>query len=222
MHRMIRAAACLLLVQTACSDVTAPERSSELTATARVSVAVNVSSASNVTSVRLAVTAADLPDTLWFQLAVNAGVAEGTAIVPAGPQRTFTLQALDADGIVWFEGSAVADVVPGLNPPLTIVLAPVDPDGEVPIIGQLGSYTLEISPPSVTFEVGQTMQLTAIVRDPAGDVIPDARAGWTTDDTRVAYFDGNGFLIAAGVGEIFIAAHWEGLKTQARITVTAP
>lgn len=219
MQKMVSATALVLLAQAACSDLTSPERASEPAETARVSIAVNVSSAPIVTSVRLAVTAADIPDTLWFSLSMNGGLAEGTASVPAGPQRTFTLQALDVDGIVWFEGSAVADVVPGLNPPLTIVLAPVDPEGVVPIVGHIGSYTVETSPTTVTLSVGQTTQLTAVVKDPAGNVVPDAKISWGTDDMLVATIDHQGNLRATGPGRIWAWAHYEDQKAGVDVIV---
>ena len=220
MRRMVSATALVLLAQAACSDATSPGRGNESGETAKVSVAVNVSSAPLVTAVRLAVTAADLPDTLWFSLGISGGTAQGTAMVPAGPQRKFTLQALDAAGIVWFEGSAVADVVPGQNPPLTIVLAPVNPDGEVPIVGHIGSYTLSVSPTTLTLRVGQTTRVTATVTDPAGGVVSDASIGWTSDNVLVATIDAQGNVRAVGPGTIFVFAHYEDLETPVAVTVT--
>ena len=230
MQRIVSAAALVLVAQAACSDATSPGRGNDSGETAKVSVAVNVSSAPLVTSVRLAVTAADLPDTLWFSLAINGGVAEGTATVPAGPQRTFTLQALDAAGVVWFEGSAVADVVPGLNPQLTIVLAPVNPDGQVPIVGHLGSYTLTVSQTTLALTVGQTVRLTATLRDPAGNIVPDARIGWGTDDALIAVMNQLGDITGTGPGVVKAHAHWDDptteelqdLKTIVLTTVTSP
>ena len=211
----------VLILTIACSDSLGPAKdTAEPPGDATVSVSLNVSSASQIAAVHLLVTGADLPDTLRFVLSLESGIARGTATVPAGPRRTFTLRALDASGITWYEGSATVDVVPGQNPLLTITLYPVDPAGVVPIVGQIGSYSVTIVPAVDTVRVGEFVSFTATVRDAGGNLVDSRFLGWNSFDAKVAHVIGHGNVLGYGPGRTQIMAHNGGdLRAMAEVVV---
>src|SRR5687768_8976445 len=108
----------LVSALSACRDVAAP-RKARLDV-ADMAISVSLINAPNITQVRLRVTAPDLSDTVRLALVIQDGIASGSAVVPAGPQRTFMLQAFDGAEVLRYQGSSTIDVIPGANPPLTI------------------------------------------------------------------------------------------------------
>lgn len=202
----------------ACRDLAGPTEVGVGT-DARLAVQVNLTAALEVTQVRLHVTAPDLADTLRFALSIEDGEARGTAVVPAGPQRTFTLQALDTSQVVRYEGSTTIDMIAGPNPPLTIVMMPVDSAGEVPIVGQFGSYTVELAPAADTIAVGQSVRLAATVWDPWGNLLSGALPTWGSSAPSIATVDANGEVTARAAGRATITAGFGGAAASALIEV---
>jgi len=46
--------------------------------------------------------------------------------------------------------------------------------------------SVTISSPTATPQAGTTVQLTAVVRDRYGNLVPGATVGWSTSDARIA------------------------------------
>ena len=184
-----------------------------------IGLAVNLAGAPEIMSVRLEVTAADIEEPIVVLLPIRDGVAGGTVHVPIGTQRKFLLQALDGDGIVRYEGSAVADVVAGVNPTVTIALLPVQPTGEIPIVGTIGTYSIVLNVQSITLRPGQFVVLEATVRDPTGAIVPDPSIGWLSTNASVAPVDGNGRVVARSTGTTDIWAGFQDLRAIATVTV---
>ena len=133
--RSVAVVALATVLQVGCSEPFAVETGT--TEQLPVSIAVSLNGAPTITAVRLTVTAPDFASPITQNLSIVNGVAQGTVSVPSGLQRTFKLQALDAGGVVRYEGSKTVDVVPGPNPSVAITLMPLD--GQVPIIGTIGT-----------------------------------------------------------------------------------
>ena len=80
--------------------------------------------------------------------------------------------------------------------------------------------TLSISPDAAELNaLGQTIQLTATVRDQYGAVMAGAAVGWASGDASVATVDASGLVRAAGDGTATITATSGGASASASITV---
>ena len=115
------------------------------------------------------VTAADIETPLAFNLTVDNGVASDTIQVPAGSDRTITVKAFDAGGVETHRGSVVVDIAEGDNPAVTVTIEPLT--GDQPIVVVIGSFTVTVMPATASLKVGETLQLTAEVRDVNDDPI---------------------------------------------------
>jgi uncharacterized protein YjdB len=213
----IAALALVCCAVSACRDVAAPKRPRHDAADMEISV--SLANAPNITQVRLRVTAADLPDTVRVSLSIESGVASGSVVVPAGMQRTFTLQAFDGADILRYQGSATIDVIPGSNPPLTIVMRPFVP-GTVPITGTVGTYAVVVTPSEATLAPGARLRLTAILADPHGDVVKNAVPTWESLDATVATVDAAGEVTALVAGRAGITVSYAGAADTTMITVS--
>ena len=213
--------ACVTLVL-ACSDVASV--TDPTSDTAHLAVAVSLAGASEITAVHLHVSAPDLTDTLRTALTLENDQAVGTAVVPAGAGRTFVLRALDAEAVVRYEGSATVDVVAGTNPPLTIVMTPTQPVGEVPITGHIGGFVLAVSPTLDTILVGERVRLVPTVTDPWGNIVSDAAIAWMSLDPSVAMVDASGEVVGLSVGVADIRATYLDLQvtTSVHVIVASP
>lgn len=79
-----------------------------------------------------------------------------------------------------------------------------------------------VDPAVVVIGVGSTRQLTAVVRDQAGNVLTDRVVSWTTDHPSVAAVSATGLVTAARSGNATIVATSEGRAFAVSVTVTAP
>ena len=109
---------------------------------------------SAITTLVVTVTAPDIATPLGFDLLAQHGVAAGTITIPAGSARLIALRAYNAASIETHRGSVTIDVVAGNNPTATFVLLPLV--GNQPIVVQVGSATILISPQAGTLSVGDT------------------------------------------------------------------
>ena len=79
-----------------------------------------------------------------------------------------------------------------------------------------------VSPDSITIDKGDTVRLTATVRDRFGDVLPDREVTWKSSDTTVAPVDDRGLLNARKAGFAIVRAT-AGLESdKADVTVIGP
>jgi len=168
------------------------------------------------------VSAPDISPALLFNIPIANAVASGSITVPAGSGRTFTMRAYDAGGTQTHSGSVTADVSPGINPTLAIVLTPLA--GGVPITGTLGSFGVTIAPATDTLQVGDTVGLRATVRDASGDAVSGPVA-WGSEDPAVAAVattgDQTARLTAVAAGQTTIVATYGGTSALARMVVLA-
>lgn len=80
--------------------------------------------------------------------------------------------------------------------------------------------SVSVSPASATVEVGESVQLTATVKDVAGNTLTGRTITWQSSDRTVASVDSNGLVTGAGEGSATITATSEGKSGTATITVT--
>jgi hypothetical protein len=204
-----------LLAFAACSDRSITNASRLDSARLRVEAS---AIASNVALLVLEVTAPDIASPLVFNFDTRAGVVSASITVPVGPNRMLVLRAFDANGLETHRGSATVNVVPGLNPAVTLRLEPLT--GEQAIDVQLGSLLVIVNPTDVTLAPGQSTQLTARIVDADGADVA-GQVQWATLDPGKASVSTSGLVAAKDTGLAVIVATYAGFGASAQVHVTS-
>src|SRR6266571_2989223 len=82
--------------------------------------------------------------------------------------------------------------------------------------------SVTVSPAAVSLTVAQTMQLAAVTKDAAGNVLTGRTVTWTTSNSTVATVLATGLVTGVAAGTATITATSEGVAGTAASTVTAP
>jgi uncharacterized protein YjdB len=82
--------------------------------------------------------------------------------------------------------------------------------------------TVEVTPATVTLEVGKTAQLTAVVKDQFGNAMPGKVVVWSASNATVAAVSATGLVSANTAGSATISASCESKANAANVTVTSP
>ena len=85
--------------------------------------------------------------------------------------------------------------------------------------GPVASVT--VNPPTADLQVGQTLELDAVVRDSAGNVLGGRAIVWSSSNGLRATVTANGAVTAHSGGTTTISATSEGMSGTAAVTVTA-
>ena len=174
-------------------------------------------SATAVATLVAEVTAPDIPTAIVFNIPIVAGVASGTITIPAGSNRTVTLRAYDAGGILTNSGSATLNIQPGANATVAITLQPLT--GDQAIVVTLGSFTITVTPSSPTVTISGTVQLVVAITDWNG-APTTGTVSWATQNPGIATVDATGLVTGAGVGSTKIAATFHGATGTATVAVS--
>lgn len=81
--------------------------------------------------------------------------------------------------------------------------------------------TVELTPSSVTVQVGRTVILAAQAKDANGIAVSGSDIVWSSSNAQVASVSTSGIVTARAAGEVQIAASAQGKSATARITVAA-
>jgi len=174
-------------------------------------------SAAAVATLVAEVTAPDIPTPLVFNIPIAAGVASGTITIPAGSNRTVTMRAYDAGGILTHDGSATLNIQSGTNATVAITLTPLT--GDQAIVVTLGSFTITVTPSSPTVAISGTVQLDVAITDWNG-APTTGTVSWATQNPGIATVAATGLVTGAGVGSTKIAATFHGATGTATVGVT--
>src|SRR5256885_10674864 len=82
--------------------------------------------------------------------------------------------------------------------------------------------TVSVSPATGSIQQGQTVQLTATLKDANGNTLSGRVVTWSSSNTSVATVSGSGLVSGVTIGSATISAMSEGKTGTASITVTAP
>ncbi len=176
--------------------------------------------ASAAATVVLQVSASDIAPPLTFNIPITDSLASGTVTIPAGSARTITLTAYDAGGTATHRGAVTVDILPGVNPQISIVLQPLT--AGVPITGTLGSYAVTIQPGADTLGPGDTAALRAVVLDANAQPV-SGQVAWGAVAPAVARIiatgDQTARVTAVAVGQTTVTATYGGTTGLATIVV---
>lgn len=168
-------------------------------------------------------------------------VAPATATVVAGQTVQLTATARDASGtaltgrsITWASANAAvatvsaSGLVTGVSgggvtitatsegkagtASVTVTSPPPPPPPPV--------ASVSVSPTAPSVAVGQTIQLTATVRDASGNTLTDRVVTWTSANTTVATVSSTGLVTGRAGGSSTVTATSEGVSGAATVTVT--
>jgi hypothetical protein len=132
----------------------------------------------------------------WESSATGVATVSATGLVTAVAQGTALVSATS-------EGVADTSTVTVPAPP-----APV--------------ATVQLTPATVGLQVGQTQQMTVVLRDAGGNVLTGRTITWQTVSTAIATVSTAGLVSAAAVGSTMVIAACEGVADTSDIDVTAP
>ncbi|HTT28248.1 MAG TPA: Ig-like domain-containing protein [Solirubrobacteraceae bacterium] len=185
---------------------------------ARLAVDVNLAGTA-VATVIVQVSAPDIPTPLVFNLVISNSVASGTITLPAGSNRTITLLAYDASGVETQSGSMVVSIQSGTNSPISVTLTPLT--GDLPLTANLGAYAVTVTPSSasVALSGGDTVRLSASIKDTQGNPVT-GNVSWATLNPGVAIVDSTGLVSGTGAGTTKVSAVFKGVTGTSNITVT--
>lgn len=171
--------------------------------------------AQEVTSVVVSPSADTLMVGDTLRLRATAEDANGRAVETAGfvwASGDPSMVAVDTSGLVTAVGAGEVDVVAtssGVTGRARLLVVGVTP------------ATVEVAPDSLHFTApGDTMRLTARVRDRNGDLIEGAAVSWSSEDPAVATTDTSGLVTATGVGKTTVTAAAGPVAGTATVTVS--
>jgi uncharacterized protein YjdB len=170
-----------------------------------------------VEGVSVEISAVDIDPPSIQNVPVTNGVASGTIEVAPGSDRHITVRAYDVRGIETHAGATTIDVLPGTNLQVSLTLEPVS--GDVPILVELVSYVVTLTPATSSLAVDDTLRLTVTVEDGGGNPIADPQVAWGSTAPSVAWVDQAGFVIAVAPGSTIVAANYRGTVALAEISV---
>jgi hypothetical protein len=82
--------------------------------------------------------------------------------------------------------------------------------------------SVSVSPSSSSLQVGQTVQLSATMRDASGNVLSGRSVTWTSSNPTIATVSSSGLVTARAAGAAGMTATSEGVSGGATVSVTAP
>ena len=151
-----------------------------------------------------------------------ASVASGSCSTPVvgsgiGARRTCTVPGLTAGTayafqLVAFRGTLNQGAVFGA---LSNVVRATTAASTAPVA------SVTVSPATASVNVGQTVQLTATLKDPSGNVLSGRAVTWTSGTPAVAMVSGSGLVTGVAPGSATLTATSEGQNGSATVRVVA-
>ncbi|HET7274343.1 MAG TPA: Ig-like domain-containing protein [Longimicrobiaceae bacterium] len=212
-----------LALLASCERVTDPIGGEQRGAPVDLTVQASLGTTTTVNQLTVEVTAADIAVPILSNLALadtdvdgEFDRAEGSITVPAGRDRTFTARAFDREGFVTHEGLVTENVRPNDK----TVRIPLYPKAVgVPIEVVVSTYSVTISPTSVSLATASRQPFIASVTDAGGAVIEGPALTWGSSNPAIASVDSTGLATAAHSGSARIVVSYRGIAAEALVTV---
>lgn len=201
----------------ACGSTTNPEDPNGDRPPVTVTISLQFTVASSVAAATVEVTGSGISTTITAELTVSAGVATGSVTVPTGSNRTFTIRTFDEGGVEVHRGSVTVDIVEGQNPNVSITLQALT--GDVPIVAQIGTILVTVSPAEDTVTTGGMTQFTATVTDANSEVVANPSLSWSSSNPQIATVDTFGQATGMRAGVAAIVVTYNGVAAAASLTV---
>jgi trimeric autotransporter adhesin len=161
-------------------------------------------------------------------------LAPDSVLLAPGATATLTASTLAADGTVLTgrpitfttDNAGVAKVsatgmVTGVAAGSAVITATSEgKSATAKVVVQVPVASVTVTPSSVSLRRHGTVQLSAVARDAAGNVLTGRDFTWTSSDSQVASVDGSGFVTTNKTGAATITVTVEGRSDASRITVT--
>lgn len=205
-----------------CGDATRPPAVAE--SEVAISATLTAEQQAVVAAMSVEVTGPGITTPIVVTLNVSGSTVNGTVRVPAGTGRVFTVRAFNAQGQEIGSGSATADVRAGDNPALVVPVSMTSQAGDVPIDVVIGSYTISVSPSTVSLARGASTTLTATVTEAGRGAVSGADVQWGARNPVVAGLapgaNGTATLTGGVAGTTTVVASWRGFAAAVTVTVT--
>src|SRR5947208_1084964 len=149
-----------------------------------------------------------------------ASVTVSPASVSVLQGQTVQLTATPRDAIGSVNGSGLVSGV-AAGGPVTITATSEGQSGTASItVSGVPVASVTVSPASASVPAGQTVQLSATLRDANGNILTGRSVTWASNNTSVATVTGTGLVTGKVAGSATITATSEGQNGTAAITVT--
>ena len=160
----------------------------------------------------------------------TATVQAGQTVQLSGTPRDANGAALSGRVVTWSSSNtsvatvSTSGLVSGVTPgSATITATSEGKSGTASVtVTQVPVATVAVSPPTASIQQGQTVQLTATLKDANGNTLSGRVVTWSSSNTSVATVSGSGLVSGVTIGSATISAMSEGKTGTASITVTAP
>jgi hypothetical protein len=93
--------------------------------------------------------------------------------------------------------------------------------GSLPLtVASRSAASVTLISPTTNPKEGDKLQLSAVVRDQAGNTIPGAEVTWSSSDTEIAVISAAGVVSAYSTGEVVVTAKANGTSGRLTLTIT--
>jgi uncharacterized protein YjdB len=167
----------------------------------------------------------------------SVNVSPPSANVNVGQTAQLAATALDAGGKVltgrivnWSSGTpgvatvSTSGLVTGVSAGSATITATIDgvPGTALVTVIQVPVASVSVAPSTATTSIGQTVTLTATMRDASNNILAGRVVTWTTSAAGTATVSTNGVVTGVSAGTATITATSEGQSGSATITVNGP
>src|SRR5881398_905593 len=197
--------------------------------TTKVAGSATITATSEGQSGTAAITVTPVPVASVTVTPATAGVAVGSTVQLTATPKDANGNPLTGRVVTWqSSNSAIASVngsglVSGAaaGGPVTITATSEGQSGTASItVSGVPVASVTVSPASASVPAGQTVQLSATLRDANGNILTGRSVTWASNNTSVATVTGTGLVTGKVAGSATITATSEGQNGTAAITVT--
>src|SRR5205807_309673 len=176
------------------------------------------------------ITVTDVPVASVAVSPPTATVQHGQTVQLTATARELNGTALSGRAVTWSSSNtsvatvSISGLVSGVTPgSATITATSEGKSGTASVtVTEVPVATVAVSPPTASIQQGQTVQLTATLKDANGNTLSGRTVTWSSSNTSVATVNSSGLVSGVTPGSATITATSETKTGTAGITVTVP